>query len=163
MKKYLPIILIFVLAFLGGFYFLSTGNIFSEKKLPRMAEVFEINSVVETESKFKDFTATFEINTFGTKRIFTSSMYHNLSPEIYIEAGDPSQIIVKSPGKTWADFFATLPMELSKDCLITGTKQTFCSGEGGRLRFYLNEVEDKDALNKVISEGDRLVVKYEKN
>jgi hypothetical protein len=36
---------------------------------------------------------------------------------------------VRKAGVIWSDFFKTLPMELTKDCLITGTKQTFCIGE----------------------------------
>jgi hypothetical protein len=51
-------------------------------------------------------------------------------------------------------------MSLTKECLVTGTKQTFCTGEEGNLKFYINDIEDKNALDKVINGGDILLVKY---
>lgn len=107
-----------------------------------------------------DLTASFEIYTNNTKRIFTASMYHNLSQDVYITADDPSVVHVKKKGITWNDFFATLPMQLSKDCLVTGTKQTFCSGADGKLRFFINNQENSNALNELINEGDFLKVTY---
>ena len=108
-----------------------------------------------------DITASFEIVTLGTKRIFTSTMYHNLSTDVYISAADPNQVHVKKEGTTWTDFFATLPMKLSKDCLTTGTGQTFCSNDSQRLKFFINDKEDPSALDKEINEGDKLLVTYE--
>lgn len=52
-----------------------------------------------------DFTASFEIYTNGTKRIFTQAMYHQQSPNVFIQATDPSIVYVKKAGTTWADFF----------------------------------------------------------
>lgn len=109
-----------------------------------------------------DISASFDIYTNGTRRIFTSSKYHNLSPDVFIQLDSPNTVHVKKFGIIWADFFKTLPMQLTRDCLITGTKQTFCTGEGGELRFYINEKEDKDALDKAINDGDSFVVRYGK-
>jgi len=108
-----------------------------------------------------EFTASFEIYTKSTKRIFTSSMYHNLSSDVYITADNPSVIHVKKSGVTWRDFFETLPMTLSEDCLVTGTKQTFCTGEDGVLRFFINGEENRNSLNLKIESGDSLKVDYE--
>lgn len=106
------------------------------------------------------FGANFEIYTNGTKRIFTDGKYHNLSPDVFIEASAPNIVQVRKPGVTWTNFFETLPMSLTKDCLVTGTKQTFCTDATGELKFYLNDNEDKDALDRQINESDRLLVKY---
>jgi hypothetical protein len=108
-----------------------------------------------------DFTASFEIYTLGTKRIFTDTKYHNLSGEVYISPPDPSIINVKKEDITWADFFATLPMKLEKDCLTTGTGQTFCTNNTRELKFFINEKEDPDALDKEISMNDNFKVVYE--
>jgi len=107
-----------------------------------------------------DISARFTIFTHGTKRIFTDSRYHNLSPDVYIAPDDPESVHVRSRGITWADFFTTLPMQLTKDCLVTGTKQTFCTGSGGTLRFFINGNEDENALEREIREGDMLLVEY---
>lgn len=108
-----------------------------------------------------EFTASFEIYTNGTKRIFTAPMYHNLSQDVYINAGNPGLVYVKKVGITWNNFFKTLPMQLSKDCLVTGTKETFCSGDNGSLHFFINGQENPDALDREIKNEDYLLVKYE--
>jgi hypothetical protein len=115
---------------------------------------------VPTSKPQTPFTATFEIYTNGTKRVFSDSRYHNLSEEVFLTAEDPSVVNVNNPGITWNDFFATLPMELTKDCLVTGTKQTFCSNDQSQLRFYINDEQDPDALDKEIMAGDYLRVEY---
>lgn len=111
-------------------------------------------------SKQTDFTASFEIYTNGTRRIFTAAMYHNQSSVVFIQDPDPSIIYVKKTGITWADFFNTLPFSLSKECLITGTGQTFCSNENQILRFFLNNTDVPDALSLEIQPGDTLRVTY---
>lgn len=107
-----------------------------------------------------NYTARFEIYTNGTRRIFTNPMYHQRSADIYIEAADPHLIQIKKPGTTWNDFFKTLPFSLEKDCLITGTNQTFCNTDTKKLFFYLNGNEVPDALDKVIAPNDQLRVEY---
>lgn len=107
-----------------------------------------------------DLTATFEIFTNGTKRVFTQAMYHNQSPDAYIESPDPSVVHIKKANVTWDDFFRTLPFSLTKDCLVTGTRQTFCSNETKRLRFFLNGEETPNALELEIKANDALKVTY---
>lgn len=108
-----------------------------------------------------DFTASFEIVTLGTTRTFTAERYHNLSSEVYITSDDPNTVHVKADGVTWADFFQTLPMKLTKKCLTTGTGQVFCTNETDELKFFINDTEDPQALNKKINSGDKLLVIYE--
>lgn len=107
-----------------------------------------------------DFTARFEIFTNGTKRIFTDAMYHNQSAEVFIEKSDPQRINVKTAGTTWGDFFSTLPFSLSKECLVTGTKQTFCTTETKKLYFILNGEDTPNALDRIIAPDDVLRVEY---
>lgn len=106
------------------------------------------------------YTARFEIYTNGVKRVFTASMYHNQSDEVYIENSDPEQIFIKTAGTRWKDFFGTLPFSLSKECLVTGTNQTFCTNQNAKLYFYLNDQETPDVLEKVIKPNDFLRVEY---
>jgi hypothetical protein len=111
---------------------------------------------------FEPFTARFEITTNSTKRVFTDAKYHNQSLDVYIQPPDPSVVYVEMEGITWNDFFQTLPFSLTAECLVTGTKQTFCTNDSGTLRFYLNEVETLDALTKEIKANDFLKVEYGK-
>jgi len=107
-----------------------------------------------------DFTATFKIVTNGTNRTFTATMYHELSPDAFINADNPDTIHVTKSNTTWGDFFKTLPFKLDNECLVTGTGQTFCTNTSNSLKFYLNGNLDMLALEKVINEGDDLLISY---
>ncbi|MBI2049411.1 hypothetical protein HYT32_00645 [Candidatus Roizmanbacteria bacterium] len=107
-----------------------------------------------------DYQARFAIFTNGLKRTFTASMYHNLSKDVYIEASDPSVVHVKRDGITWMDFFLTLPFKLDKDCLTTGTKETFCTTPNASLKFYLNGVKNDNLLFEEIKDNDLLLISY---
>lgn len=104
--------------------------------------------------------ASFAIFTNGTFRIFTDPKYHHLSSDVYLRPEEPNVIYVKKLGVTWDDFFKTLPMSLTPDCLTTGTGQTFCSSSTQQLKFYLNGQPDQAALEKVIEDSDSLLVSY---
>ena len=110
-----------------------------------------------------DFKASFQIITKGIVRSFKNPKYHLKSPEVYISAEDPTVVHVKRTGITWDDFFKTLPMKLTKDCLITGDGETFCSRSGGTLRFYLNDKEDPNLLDKKIEDGDKVLIQFSQN
>jgi hypothetical protein len=109
-----------------------------------------------------EYEASFEIYTNGTKRIFTDPKYHQQSPDAYLTLENPGTIYVKKAGITWDAFFKTLPFSVTSDCLITGTKQTFCSNTTSKLRFYINGTEMPDALGQEIKAGDMLKITYEK-
>ncbi|MBP6979867.1 hypothetical protein KBB41_02380 [Candidatus Curtissbacteria bacterium] len=116
---------------------------------------------VDIEESGVSLTANFEIEADGIKRNFSRGMYMNLSKDVYIESPESSNVVrVKKEGITWSDFFKTLPMSLAKDCLITGTKQEFCTNETKKLKFFVNDVENPDALDEVIKQDDRLRVVY---
>lgn len=106
-----------------------------------------------------NITASFTIITDNITRSFKAEKYHNKSPDVYIEASNPTVIHVKKSGITWNDFFQTLPMKLTKDCLITGDGETLCNTNRS-LKFYLNDDEDPNLLDKEIKQGDRLKVEY---
>lgn len=133
----------------------------------------EVHQILTDETKTSDlaptspqpilpFSATFEITTNGTKRIFTESKYHNQSAVVFITADQPNILTVTQEDVRWRDFFATLPFSLNEECLVTGTGQTFCSNETQRLRFFLNEQENPNALYEIIKSGDNLKVVFGK-
>lgn len=156
MKFVLPLL---VLIALGGgfFYFLISPKLETSQEIytssGQQKEQISSDTAV-------DFSASFAIFTEGTFRIFSDQMYHNLSNDAYIEPSNPNIVRVKKDMTTWDDFFKTLPFKLSKDCLITGIGQTFCTGERGTLKFYLNGIENKNALSQIINSGDQLLVSF---
>jgi hypothetical protein len=156
-KKVLVFSVIVIIAVLGASFVLqSSGRKEEAISIPSTP----VPSVEITEQAAVDFNASFAIFTHSTFRIFTAAMYHDLSDDVFIEGSNPNIVHVRKAGITWSDFFQTLPFSLDKECLTTGTGQTFCDREGGRLRFFINGIEDPDALNKVINEGDQLLVSF---
>lgn len=151
----IPVLLTIVVVVLIGIYLLSTQ---SSKYVTKT--ISSDSSAITNISSGVDYSASFAIFTNGTFRIFTAAMYHNLSKDAYIQVDNPNIVYVKKRGITWSDFFNTLPFKLTKDCLITGTKQTFCTNINERLRFYINGKEDANALNYQIEIGDQLLVTY---
>lgn len=114
------------------------------------------------EDQVVNIKATFTVMTDKITRSFINPKYHNRSNDVFITADDPSIIYVKKEGITWQDFFDTLPMKLTKDCLITGDSETLCNDKG-TLTFSLNDEEDNDLLTREIKDSNKLLVKYISN
>jgi hypothetical protein len=151
------IIVVLIIIGIGGWRLYNNQNQITPAGQTNDSEGIPVSTEVpETD----DFTATFEIITNGTRRIFTSAMYQNQSTDVFIQNPDPSIVYVKKAGITWADFFETLPFSVNKTCLVTGTKQTFCSNEDKQLRFYINGLEEPNALDLKIQPGDALRITY---
>lgn len=104
--------------------------------------------------------ASFTMITGNITRSFKTEKYHNQSADVYIENPDPTTVYVKKKDITWDDFFKSLPMKLTKDCLITGDGETLCNQKQGSLKFFLNDSEDPNFLDREIKEGDKALIKF---
>lgn len=148
MQNKVLLLVIIIAVILGGGYFLS-------QKTSDLTP-----SPVITQSKEVNYQASFTIKTDSITRSFKAEKYHNQSQDVFITADDPTIIHVTKIGITWDDFFKTLPMKLTKVCLTTGDGETFCDGKDGALKFYLNDVEDKDLLDREMQAGDKALIKF---
>ncbi len=124
------------------------------------AEITESTENTTQESTETNITASFTIITDTITRNFSNPKYHNQSDDVFIAAPEPNLVHVMKSGIKWSDFFATLPMKLTRDCLITGDDETLCNGQQGMLKFYINDKEDKDLLDKEIKQNDRALIKF---
>lgn len=146
---------------IGGLYILSN---FSSK--PSVQTTITQQSSISEEATQSpnndliDYKAAFAIYTNGVFRVFTASMYHNLSEDVYIQSDNPNTVHVKKSAVTWDYFFKTLPFSLTKDCLVTGTKETFCTNQTKALKFYLNGVRNDDLLDTEIKPNDQALITY---
>ena len=154
MKKLaIPLLIIFIIIGIIRFASLDKSEV---GNLQEQAQ----STISEPSRESINFRASFAIFTNGLNRSFTAAMYHNLSDDAFITSDNPNIVLVKKPGTTWDDFFRTLPFKLSKDCLTTGTGQTFCTNETGVLQFYLNGERVNDLLSREIKDGDRTLITY---
>lgn len=156
MSKTVNIGIILFLVALFGFAFISNRRENPESSLLEETQ----QQPTSTQNQAVNKQASFAIFTNGTFRVFTASMYHNLSEDVFIQADNPNIVYVKKSGITWDDFFKTLPFKLTQDCLTTGTKETFCTGSNGTLKFYLNGERKEEVLDQEIQNGDKLLVTF---
>ena len=156
-KPILITVVVIAALLLGVFYFFS--NNLPQKSNSNTTTITSTLSPTPKSAE-QSYTATFEIYTNGTKRIFTDSRYHNLNDSVFLTAESPTTIQIKDENTTWKYFFDTLPMELTKECLTTGTKQIFCSNEKQKLRFYVNGIENENILDSIIRPNDHLKIEY---
>lgn len=154
-KSILIIFTLIILLGVGGFVYLNQST---NKSTPEVTSS-TVTPAPSPEVK-KEFSAEFVIYTNNTFRDFSNSRYHNLSPDVYIDPSNPNLVHVKKAGITWLNFFSTLPMKLKKDCLVTGTKQTFCSNDIYSLKFYINGKNTPNALDLEIKDGYKLLVSF---
>lgn len=154
-------LIVLALVFLAAAIFIFYKQPRSMELSTRMTDIMnQYKPSTPTPTEIVDFTAEFSIVTNGTTRIFTDLRYHNLNKDVFIASSSPSTVNVKRAGVTWGDFFETLPMKLTKECLTTGTGQVFCTNQTSKLSFYINNIENPDALVYVIKPGDVLFVEY---
>lgn len=151
------LIIVTILLFLGGIILLKE-TIKNEGPSSSSSVISPPASTPQTQAI--DIQASFQIITQGTLRSFKNPKYHQRSSDVYISADDPTIVNVKKASITWDDFFKTLPMELTKDCLITGDGETFCSGSSSTLQFFLNDKEDPNLLDREIRDGDKVLIKF---
>lgn len=137
----------------GGFLYLKSVN-----QLPPSAKE-NVSTAPPPISEEVDIRAKFTITTDKIIRNFSNPKYHNQSTDVFIQVDNPTVVYVKKSGITWSDFFKTLPMSLTKDCLTTGDGEKLCNDKGV-LKFYLNDLEDPDVLDKDIKHEDALKVTY---
>lgn len=150
MKKIIFAVIIILLSFLGFILF----------NKPQTPQTSVLTPTPPPQKQEIDTKASFTIITGNITRSFKAEKYHNKSPDVYIESLNPTIVHVKKSGITWDDFFKTLPMTLTKDCLITGDGETLCNGKGGTLKFYLNDIETPDFLDEEIKDGDKVLIKF---
>lgn len=148
--KILAVVLIAFAFITGGVLFLTKDHGGKTEK-PTETVTSEKTDSIES-------VATFGIFTNSTFRIFDDTKYFNQSEEVYME--EANTVIVKREKTTWDEFFKTLPMKLTHECLTTGTGQIFCSNDKEKLRFFINNKENPSALNKEIKNGDVLLVSF---
>lgn len=156
-KKFIIPIVITVIS-ISGFIHSKALLIFFNK--PQTQTLVSNPSPTSTPAQEINIKAKFTIITGNITRSFTAEKYHNQSAEVFLTADNPTIINVKKTGITYDDFFKTLPMKLTSDCLTTGDGETLCNGKNGTLKFFLNDIDTPDLLNKEIKENDQILIKF---
>lgn len=152
MKNYFGILIILILLFF----------IYREYKPGEEsnASVITDSAASTQQSQTSDYSAGFAVFIHNSFQNFSDPGFYNRSEELFIQAPNPNIISVKKNGKKWGDFFRTLPITITKNCLTMRAGQNYCTGQGGELKFYVNGVKTEDIEEKLILPGDTLLITY---
>lgn len=153
MKTILPLLSVIAILAIGGFILLGR----SRSQISPLPSPSPLPSQVQEKVNAQ---ASFTIITDNITRSFKAEKYHNRSPNVFIQSDNPTVVHVKKQGVTWQNFFDTLPMKLTRDCLTSGDGETYCNGKGGSLKFFLNNLETPDLLDREIKHGDKILIKF---
>ena len=139
MNKFLIPTIVIVVIGISGFFVFGKPSSEPSMQTPVLSSPTSISTEATqpAQDETVNYQAVFAIYTNSVFRVFTAPMYHNLSKDVYIQADNPNIVLVKKSGVSWNDFFNTLPFSVTKDCLITWTKDTFCTNPTKTLKFYL--------------------------
>lgn len=119
------------------------------------------NQTIESnDDQVAGFTASFAVFTDNTFRVFTASMYHNRNNDVFITSENPNVVTVKRSNITWGDFFNSLPMKLTNECLTTGTGEEFCTNQTKTLKFFINGERIENFIDAEIESNDRALISY---
>lgn len=151
---------IYFCSFIIFLAFILTGCKNKNPELSSISPTSKLTSPTKLSSPDLPYKAKFAIYTNNTFRVFTAAKYHNRSPDAYIQAVSPNTVIVTKVGITWGDFFKTIHLNINKECLTTGTGETFCNNQNSQLKFYLNDKIQKNLLEMEISPNDKILITY---
>lgn len=104
--------------------------------------------------------ADFEVVIDGDRVDFAKDKYMLQSRYVHLENGDGTTIHKHATDVPLAYFFKTIGWKLTEECLVTDTGNSYCTGEGGRLRITVNGDEIADPQYK-FKDGDTIEVIYE--
>lgn len=96
----------------------------------------------------------------GTPLDLTKSQYSQVNDLAYLDAKNPGIIQIKKSPLTWSDFFEQTPFVVTPDCLTIDIRSTYCSEGDAYLKVFLNGVRIHDPNNRLLSQGDELLLSY---
>jgi hypothetical protein len=155
MKYLLPVIVLVI-----GVSVLVVHASAAQNEQHRLAILAQQTRETAMQNAKQPYTARFLIFTNGTKRILSSNGYLLQWPYAYLRSDGPTVIHVAKQGVHWQDFFQSLPLTLTAQCLGISQIQQFCTEGENTLKFYLNGVKQDNLLSLEIHDGDRLLISY---
>ena len=96
----------------------------------------------------------------GTAVNFAQDNYREQNENVHMHEGSEPVVHVHAPGIVWSDFFSSLKMNLTDECLTLDTGESYCTGDGNELRFYVNGVATDSIVEAKIADLQRVMVYF---
>lgn len=149
-------LLILILSGLLFYFFL-----YNPAKTPAPVKILPVQEQTNTQNIKNEDRASLSIYINNIQVPTSSREFLNRSIDVYLTQ-EISIIHIANPEVSWDDFFKTLPVTVSKNCFVTQSSVSYCSGDNGVLKFYLNGEKKDNLLSLKIKDGDRSLVTFGK-
>ncbi len=136
---------------LDEFRTLIQAEILKNPRVPRGAKVHE-------HADYKIFVDNKEID-FSDDR-YQSTTGKELSSEQHLHDNNGNNIHKHLTKKTLADFFASLWVIITQNCLQLDTGEKYCSDATKTLKFFVNDEPKVDFISYEFSDLDRILISY---
>lgn len=107
-----------------------------------------------------DHTASLTVVIDGIPFNLTKDIYINQSEKIFLDSKFPGIIRVKKAPLVWQDFFDSVPIDVSKNCLTLDIRSSYCRTESKELKMFLNRIRVDTLLDKPVTDGDQILLSY---
>lgn len=106
--------------------------------------------------------ATFLVMIDGVPLDFSQEKYQVASRYIHVENGVGTTMHKHATEVPVGEFFSSVNMQVTENCLITDEGSTYCSQGDKELKFYVNGMEANPALinRYIFSDDDRFLLYY---
>jgi hypothetical protein len=79
---------------------------------------------------------------------------------VHMHEHNADVVHVHAPGATWGHLLQNLGWGIGPNWIYTDTGEMYRDGEGGRLTFVLNGIVVPPAYDRVIQDGDRMLISF---
>lgn len=112
------------------------------------------------ENQAVDWQAGIAIFVNGLPINLRDGKYHNLSEKAFLTNQNPGVVFIKKTDVTWGDFFKSLNIGLTQDCVFQGSREQLCEDELNSIKYFVNGQRIYSPFSRVISDSDRMLVSY---
>jgi protein-disulfide isomerase len=123
-------------------------------KNPRVARWEKVHEHAD----YKVFINNQEVSFSGDQ--YQSTTGKELSSEQHLHDNNGNNIHKHLTKKTIVDFFHSLWVTLTKDCIQIHTGTQYCTTTGSTLKFYVNDKPKDDFMNYEFRDLDRILISY---
>lgn len=106
--------------------------------------------------------ATIRVFLDGRQVDFSQLQYQLRSQHVHFEGGDGDTIHKHATGVTLGFTFETLGIKFDENCFILETGKSYCNGEKGTLKFYINgnQTTASDFANHEIFDNEKYLISF---
>lgn len=85
---------------------------------------------------------------------------NNTRKSSFVSFGEKGAVITRAKNVHLGYVFEMLGMQFNKNCLVTETKESFCSGGGKELKLFVKGIQNYFFDGHVVENGEEILIEY---